>query len=85
MHELRPARTSVDVPSHRSVRGLLIDAAVAQIDVAVLGQLAGELDDFGVQDDLYERQGVIKGTPVRVFHLRPQVKVIPLATVCRPF
>ena len=66
VHELRPPRTPVDVPPHRSVRGLLIDTAIAHIDIAVPSQLAAELDDFRMQDDLHERQGVIEEAPVRV-------------------
>ena len=84
MNSAQPGPPSMCHPTER-FRGLLVDAAVAQIDIAILVQLAGEFDDLGMQDDLHEWQGVIEGAPVRIFHLRPQVKVIPLATVCRPF
>ena len=76
MHELRPTDAAVAMPRDGAVRPLVIDTTVAQVEVVILLQLSGELEDFRVQHDSQERQAVVQRTPVGTFQVSVQSRTV---------
>ena len=76
MHVFDVVEFGVAVPEKGAVGSEFVDAAVAEVDVGIVFELAGQFDDFGVEFDVEEGEGMVQGAPVGIGYLRSKTVMI---------